>query len=917
MIIAIQNTIGAIRSLLGTVMSGLKMWLPLRYSQQLGEELVVNGDFDTDSDWNKTGTWSIESNYATANGNGASQYLQQDFTITNGKVYLFTYEIIENTLNGVGSALSGTGGFVQVFLSNVVGTHQVYITADDSGAAYALKIGVSATASTGTIKLDNISVKEIGQFSLDETTNNNDAKLLTGNCLDFDGTNDYLDIGTNNVESSYFTVAAWIYKHDNSQATIFNTAETSSPYEGTDCYISSTGQIGTFANNGFRYSSTIIQLNQWNRIVWKFYKNSSSGTVEASLNGGTFFSIYSGNTGSSNLLVNDGRIQIGRYQLGSNYFNGYISDVQLYNIAWTQADVANDYAKPNEVVSSVPTVNLVGYWAMTEGNGGLAYDSSSLLSEEILADGDFALTGTQAINTTGTYWITGSRWSIANGKATFSGTLNKNLIVNDSNVLTAGSTYQLTFTISNSQTSTPKMWIGNNVGGVDYVSGGVGATGNYNIYANGIHTVTFTVPSGQTSLSFYGLGSSGAFELSNISVKEVTPADNGALILGTSWLLAQSTIPQLGMMDWSKGSNLLTYSEDFSEWTSANTLVSGFISPLGDASAYKISGTSSTVLPTSVDLTGRTRSVYARTVSGTGTANLMTYYENGDVFNLTETWQRFEVTGWSATGAPNFYLTDFRGTGNLSEFLIWGAQEVVGTSAGNYRKTNGTAVTNAILPPYPVNPTTDVLGNLLRQRLDSLNLTGTGYGEVTDSASINPSAITIQCWIFGNTEENRGIVSKFNNPSPRDYLLYKHISNGFRLYIGSIYATSGTIPTTGWINIAATYDGSNIKTFINGELSTTTVTTVAIPNNTNVLEIGRYDGNSVTAYSERIDDVKLYDRALTTDEVEQNYKAGLSTHLSLAELNADAFQLRVIADGGVFESYVCLKDQLTTLNNIL
>jgi hypothetical protein len=126
----------------------------------LGSELVVNGDFATDSDWNKTGTWSIESNYATASGNSTSQYIQQDFTITNGKTYLFTYEIIENTLNGSGAALSGSGGFVQIFLSNVIGTHQVYITADDSGAAYALKIGVSATATTGTIKFDNVSVKE-------------------------------------------------------------------------------------------------------------------------------------------------------------------------------------------------------------------------------------------------------------------------------------------------------------------------------------------------------------------------------------------------------------------------------------------------------------------------------------------------------------------------------------------------------------------------------------------------------------------------------------------------------------------------------------------------------------------------------------------------------------------------------------
>ena len=134
-----------------------------------GSELVTNGDFATDTDWNKTGTWSIESNYATASGNSTSQYIQQDFTITNGKTYSFTYEIIENTLNGNGASLSGSGGFVSVSLSSVIGTHQVYITADDSGAVYALKIGVSGTATTGTIKLDNVSVKEYTSADMDVT----------------------------------------------------------------------------------------------------------------------------------------------------------------------------------------------------------------------------------------------------------------------------------------------------------------------------------------------------------------------------------------------------------------------------------------------------------------------------------------------------------------------------------------------------------------------------------------------------------------------------------------------------------------------------------------------------------------------------------------------------------------------------
>ena len=111
--------------------------------------------------WDLTGTWSIENNLATANANSTSQYLQQNFNITNGKKYLFSYEIIENTLNGNGASLSSSGGFGSVSLSNVIGTHEVYIDATNAAAAYALKIGISGTASSGILTISNISVIEI------------------------------------------------------------------------------------------------------------------------------------------------------------------------------------------------------------------------------------------------------------------------------------------------------------------------------------------------------------------------------------------------------------------------------------------------------------------------------------------------------------------------------------------------------------------------------------------------------------------------------------------------------------------------------------------------------------------------------------------------------------------------------------
>ena len=181
------------------------------------------------------------------------------------------------------------------------------------------------------------------------------------------------------------------------------------------------------------------------------------------------------------------------------------------------------------------------------------------------------------------------------------------------------------------------------------------------------------------------------------------------------------------------------------------------------------------------------------------------------------------------------------------------------------------------LIPNPTIPTQDIFGNAVRDRLNSFNLDGSGYAEVADDASINPTTeITVQCWIQSNTETNRGLVAKWNN-AVQDYMLLKFTQN-FRFYIGVNWGESGTIPTSGWVNIAGTYDGSNIKTYINGVLSTTTALTGSIPNNSNTLDIGRYNEANGTPYSERISDVLLYDTALTATEIENNYNAGLSAH---------------------------------------
>jgi len=47
------------------------------------------------------------------------------------------------------------------------------------------------------------------------------------------------------------------------------------------------------------------------------------------------------------------------------------------------------------------------------------------------------------------------------------------------------------------------------------------------------------------------------------------------------------------------------------------------------------------------------------------------------------------------------------------------------------------------------------------------------------------------------------------------------------------------------------------------------------------------DTNSARNYADLVDDVRIYDRALSSDEVEQNHKAGLNKHKASSSFSDD------------------------------
>jgi hypothetical protein len=186
------------------------------------------------------------------------------------------------------------------------------------------------------------------------------------------------------------------------------------------------------------------------------------------------------------------------------------------------------------------------------------------------------------------------------------------------------------------------------------------------------------------------------------------------------------------------------------------------------------------------------------------------------------------------------------------------------------------------------------------------------YIEVSDSPSLDiANAITIEAWVYINRFPiaepwyNMQVLQKDGTRYEHAYAMpilgelgYYH---GWRqrpglerprrfgleltldgkwsgeMIEGSMWSNTPLEVRT-WYHLVATFDGNQVKLYLNGQLDATYTISGTIETNDNPVRIGnwRRGGADYDFFNGIIDEVAIYNRALTAEEIRQHYQNGLN-----------------------------------------
>ena len=334
-------------------------------------------------------------------------------------------------------------------------------------------------------------------FTLTGTTSNFITPYYpspNNNALDFDGTNDHIQVAAGNYfGSGTFTIEAWVYpKNYAANARLLDFANGQS---NNNVLLAITG-----GGNGYPYfqiyngatafgtitSSINVPQNQWSHIAVTVNGTAVTMYINGAVAGTTTISGSIPNISLSNCYI--GRSNWN----GDAYFNGMMDEFRIWNVARTQAQIQANSNLP--IPAGTP--GLLLYYPFNQGvafsnNTSITTATNSGSSSAVATLNNFALTG----NTSNFVYGSGLFNSAADGKPVITNIQAGQATFTSASGISSGAGVQEQGFLYNAGTTTPTMAAGTKIVSPSNASGSFSATPT-GLAENQLYTVRAYITTG-------------------------------------------------------------------------------------------------------------------------------------------------------------------------------------------------------------------------------------------------------------------------------------------------------------------------------------------------------------------------------------------------------------------------------------
>ncbi len=164
-----------------------------------------------------------------------------------------------------------------------------------------------------------------------------------------------------------------------------------------------------------------------------------------------------------------------------------------------------------------------------------------------------------------------------------------------------------------------------------------------------------------------------------------------------------------------------------------------------------------------------------------------------------------------------------------------------------------------------------------------LDFDGTNeYVEVPYSAGLNPGIFTVECWakVEGGAGTFRSPVTSRDAAPFSGYLFYAGMTDNWEFWIGNGTwqpLIGSPVVLDEWFHLAGTFNGTEMKFYIDGVLSGTQTVGGYVPNDSSPLRIGAgvTESSPLCFFDGQVDEVRVWNDVRTSAEIRANMNRAL------------------------------------------